>query len=237
MMLDLFDRRFPNADFRLKGRHQGRPAPIGNRKSAIGNRQALRRAIESLESRTLFATYNIVDIGPLGDPDMAINATGQIAVTTDPAQDGVRRANRFAGGTLTDIGTFGGPEALANGINASGNVVGSASDAGSPTSSFFAFLWDGSTKRNLGTLGGSFSNAYAINDSGVVVGSSQTGGSNAPEHAFLWNGSMSDLRTLGDVSSNNSSARAINNNGQIAGQTAIAGTDEFHAFRRTGSAM
>ncbi|MDA8154971.1 MAG: SMP-30/gluconolactonase/LRE family protein [Actinomycetota bacterium] len=81
------------------------------------------------------------------------------------------------------------------------------------------------TAVNIGTLGGDYSQAYAINNSGSIVGDSTLvpGSSVLPLHAFLWNGTMTDLGTLGGDDS--SQAFAINNNGQIVGWSAQSGSD------------
>src|SRR4051812_18673834 len=167
----MWNRRLPIVDCRLnqKTNHERQ---ISNQQSSRDRR--IRRAVEVLESRILFATYNIADLGILSDPTgLTVNGNGQVSLTTDFASDGSRDAARFNAGTLDNIGTFGGPESLAGGVNASGNVAGSASD---PSGNFIAFLWNGSTKQNLGTLGGPFSNAFAVNDNGAVVGGSQLSG-------------------------------------------------------------
>jgi probable HAF family extracellular repeat protein len=68
---------------------------------------------------------------------------------------------------MTDLGTLGGRYSAALGINASGQVVGGASTAGSENQS--AFLWQSGTMTNLDTVGGIESSAYAVNASGQVV--------------------------------------------------------------------
>ena len=72
-------------------------------------------------------------------------------------------------GTITDLGTLGGATSVAYGINASGQIVGSAQTANGRSR---AFLWKSGTMSNLGTLGDSFihSDAYGINARGQVVG-------------------------------------------------------------------
>jgi uncharacterized delta-60 repeat protein len=223
-------------------------ASVSHSKQRVSKRRvrSIRRAsiaaVDSLESRTLFATYNIVDLGVLGDPtpeSVSVNGSAQAAVTLDDGS-GNREAARYSAGSTQNLGTFGGSESIAADINSSGQVAGTAGTGGSnPT--FIAFFWDGSTKQNLGTLGGDYSVGEAMNDSGAVVGFSQTGDASNPEHAFLWqNGTMTDLGTLGDVSFDKSEAYAINNNGQIAGQTSVSGTTGLsieHAFVRTGGTM
>jgi probable HAF family extracellular repeat protein len=71
---------------------------------------------------------------------------------------------------VTDLGTLGGIESWAYGLNNLGHVVGWAE---LPAGNYHAFVHDGGEMIDLGTLGGMFSSAYAINDEGVIVGYAQ----------------------------------------------------------------
>jgi probable HAF family extracellular repeat protein len=70
--------------------------------------------------------------------------------------------------TVTDLGTLGGSESFATGINNSGQVVGYCYNSNNATNR--AFLYSGGSMQALGTLGGASSEAYGINSSGQVVG-------------------------------------------------------------------
>jgi probable HAF family extracellular repeat protein len=83
--------------------------------------------------------------------------------------------------TVTDLGTLGGQQIRASGINANGQVVGYAKTTDNV---WHAFLYSVSTMIDLGTFGGTQSEAYDINDSGQVAGWSSTSG-DASGHAFL----------------------------------------------------
>jgi probable HAF family extracellular repeat protein len=114
---------------------------------------------------------------------------------------------------IRDLGTFGGDEAGALGINELGEVVGFAQ---LPSGSVRAFLWrPGQGRQSLGTLGGANSRARAINDRGEVTGISEIRGSDVP-HGFLWtkDGGMRDLGSLGDGFTE---AWAINNRREVVG--------------------
>ena len=88
--------------------------------------------------------------------------------------------------TLTDLGTLGGNQSLAYGINASGLIVGESWF--DETEKSHAFLYSGGTMYDLNSLvsgagGWTLVSATAINDSGQIVGYAVDGVGN--EHAFL----------------------------------------------------
>ncbi|BCL74692.1 hypothetical protein JHS3_04280 [Jeongeupia sp. HS-3] len=144
-----------------------------------------------------------------------INASGQAAGTATLAGNGRRpgelRAFAWLGSAIQDLGTLGGRSSMANAINPSGKVVGTAQNG---RGQMHAFLWTaGDGMIDLGTLGGNNSVANAINGSGQIVGTSQV--RRDGQHAFLWiNGGLTDLGTLGG---SGSSAAAINDAGRIVG--------------------
>jgi probable HAF family extracellular repeat protein len=70
--------------------------------------------------------------------------------------------------TIIDLGTLGGAQSQAMGINAAGQVVGKADLVGARD----AFLYDGAHMRDLGSLGYGLSTARGVNDLGQVVGES-----------------------------------------------------------------
>ncbi len=125
----------------------------------------------------LWSSGAVMDLGllPGGAWNTArgINDFGQVILWGVPDGEARNRATFWSGGLSDapiDLGTFGGDESWAYGLNNSGHVVGWAEfDAGN----HHAFVWDGASLLDLGTLGGLFSAAYGISDNGIVVGYAQ----------------------------------------------------------------
>jgi probable HAF family extracellular repeat protein len=125
--------------------------------------------------------------------------------------------------TITDLGTLGGQNSDAYGINASGKVVGVAD---LPDIGWRAFLWENGAMHDLGTLGGDFSYASGISDSGVVVGRANYD-DGWQYHGFVrQDGTMAHIGTFGGDSSG---ANAVNALGQVVGSAACSRIDS-HAF-------
>ncbi len=121
--------------------------------------------------------WNNGNVTFLGDGfPFAINRGGQIAgyyFTTppDPTQEPYEHAILWRNGVITTLGTLGGLEATAYGINTAGQVVGVSNP---PNGKNHGFVYKGGTMTDLGTLGGSNSIAYDINAAGWIVGASET---------------------------------------------------------------
>lgn len=133
-----------------------------------------------------------------------------------------RHAYLESNGSVIDLGTFGGDESHANGINELGDVVGFARQASGKMS---AFLYSGGVMLDIGHLGDIYAVAKEVNNSQVVVGLSRT--TPTDTHAFMWDGQMHDLGTLGG---NHSEARGINESGVIVGQSSDANGDSRAAI-------
>ncbi len=131
---------------------------------------------------------------------------------------------------LTDLGTLGGTQSYAYGINNAGQVVGWST---TPKEVQRAFVYSSGTMADLGTLGGTYSNATGINAAGQVVGTANTK-DDAASRAFIYsNGTMTDLGTLGGSTSG---AFGINASGQVVGFSYI-GDATNHAFVYSNGTM
>ena len=135
----------------------------------------------------------------------------------------------FQSGVMQDLGTLGGPDALALYVNQRGQVAGIAytnaipnPTTGIPT--LHPFVWDHGKMTDLGTLGGSFAGGFApdgaegsliINESGQVIGLSTLAGDQT-YHPFLWDhGTLTDLGTLGGDSG---TAIWLTETGEVVGE-------------------
>jgi probable HAF family extracellular repeat protein len=119
----------------------------------------------------------------------------------------MERAWKFQSGTMTDIGTLGGPQAAATAINTSGQIVGSAQTSSDAND---GFIYTGGKMSDLGPN----IYPYAINDAGVIVGQ-------GPGGAVIDNGAtVQNLNTLVPAGSGFTltTAIGINRSGQIVAE-------------------
>ena len=180
-------------------------------------------ALESLTPNSLFSN------------GYSINASGQIvgdSHLTGPFGFSAMRAVRWIGTTPTDLGTLGGDQSRALGINDSGQVTGGAQYLGN--SIYHAVRWTGTTPTDLGTLGGYQSEGTGINASGQIAGWSLLAG-NARTHAVRWtNTTPTDLGTLGGL---NSYGYGINTAGDVVGMSDLPGNAGTHPFLFTNGVL
>ena len=159
------------------------------------------------------------------------------------------RAAFWRGIHIHDLGTLGGNESFANGVNSRGQVAGVASNAIPDPYCYFgwgaqchAFLWQNGVMRDLGTLGGTNSAGVFVNEAGEVAGWSDTSSmpdpitGAPPNHAFLWkDGKMRDLGTIGGTQITD--LTALNERGEVAGEMTLADEQQTHAFLWDGKKL
>jgi probable HAF family extracellular repeat protein len=174
-------------------------------------------AILALPDATAIADplYTLTLLGGTGSTATDINRWGDVVGNT--GSGGATRGFGWLGGKYVDLGTLGGANSTANGINDARQIVGGSDTA---AGQFHAYVYAGGGMSDLGTLGGNRSEAFAINNHGVIVGDAHNGDPATRRfgQAFSYaGGTMHDLGTLpGGLGSN---AYAINNAGLIGGSS------------------
>ncbi len=184
-------------------------------------------------SRLAADLYTVVELPPLDGGTFttaaAMNSSGNIVGTSDDGDGNTHavlwRVNTTTGNVTDtlDLGVLaGGNNSAALAVNATGVVVGNSEVLVMGNITTHAVKWavDGADMiiaTDLGTLDpmNDAASSYArnINSSGIIVGSSTN--PNGYEHAFIYNGTMTDLNGL-DVNSDGA-ATGINASGQLAG--------------------
>ena len=187
----------------------------------------------------------MTDLGSLSSPNNSsfawwVNDRGWVVGGSengaiDPIA-GVPEANAvlWKDGQIINLGTLGGNQSAAFGVNNHGQIIGYATNATPDPwpliipygTQMRAFLWQSGTMRDLGTLGGPDSVGLYINDRGHVSGASFT--SDIPEPStgipplepFLWDGrKMHSLGTLGGVYG---AVFGMNDKDQVIGNSSTA---------------
>jgi probable HAF family extracellular repeat protein len=144
-------------------------------------------------------------------------------------------------GYMRDLGTLGGPDAQAFGLNERGQAIGISyiNSTPNPVTGLppaDPFLWtEDRGMIDLGTLGGAWGGAGALNNRGQVIGNSSLetdpGACLSPSqppifinpncHPFFWEGgTLTDLNT-DTIGGNPITAQAINDAGEIVGNAAF----------------
>jgi probable HAF family extracellular repeat protein len=142
---------------------------------------------------------------------------------------------------IADLGTLGGNESGADGINNRDQIIGVALNAIPDPFSFVggtqtrAFLWQDGVMQDLGTLGGPDAFAQYVNDRGQVTGFSYT--SNKPTSSgvpqidpFFWDNGMATMQDLGSLGGTVGQVNDLNNRGQVIGTMNLAGDAFQHGF-------
>lgn len=174
---------------------------VGGNGSAFADVNGVVQDLETSSGIDWSAAYGVNDAGTVVGDGQLSNGTFR-AIVWSPS------------GSMTLLGTFGGPSSQATAVADSGEVVGFASLA---TGYQNAFAWSGGAMLDLGTLGLS-SYAYGVNDSGEVVGYSYL--ADGAQQAFLYDdGTMFNLNSLLPANSGWDllAAYGINDAGQITG--------------------
>ena len=112
------------------------------------------------------------------------------------------RAALWQNGVMKDIGTLGGPDAFAAGMNQLGQVFGQSYTNSTPNPTtgvptLDPFIWKNGKMWDIGTLGGTNGISTWMNNNGQVTGNSNLAGDQT-SHVFVWDRAqgLKDLGTL-----------------------------------------
>jgi len=157
---------------------------------------------------------------------MTLLAAWAVGLAAQNQQDQTKRQVRYA---IKSLGTLGGDNSAAEGVNREGWVVGDSNLPGNQSE--HAVLWRYAVLTDLGTLGGLNGYASSVNETGIVEGTAETPNSDPFNEdfcgfgtglmclGFVWReGRFTPLPTLGG---NNGATvgfdSALNNLGQVVG--------------------
>ena len=161
---------------------------------------------------------------PLGNNDSGV-IVGKLTHYDEEFSD----AFVWTQGVVTVLPTLGGSKTVATAINASGQVIGSSTDANGRR---HAVTWINGVLRQLPRLTSKgFASVSGINASGRMVGTASA--ADGRSHAVVWrNGKIIDLNPA--IGAYESYATAINRKGQIVGNAILEptheGPDTYTAF-------
>ena len=204
------------------------------------------------EIAVLWKDGHIINLGTLGGNESqadAVNNKGQVAgfaanavPDSFPSPLGLpgfgtqQRAFLWENGVMRDLGTLGGPDAVALLLNERGEVAGESYTSSIPNPvtgipPVDPFLWESGEMLDLGSFGGTFCILGCVNwlnNRGQVAGSSNLPG-DTTAHPFLWSKTegLEDLGTLGGTFG---SAFWVNESGEVVGASTNQNDQEALAF-------
>jgi probable HAF family extracellular repeat protein len=197
--------------------------------------------------------YTVINLGSLGGTsccgisapgDVIINDRGWVDGTSNLAGDLNFHPFLWINGQLRDLGTLGGPNASAGGMNDLGDVTVGGADTTTPDPLgenwcgfgtgliCRSFVWHNGRRMLVPTLGGNNGDVSTITNAGLVLGFAETADHDvtcvSPQvlgfEAFVWDPDQSKIRVLPPLPGDTATAAfAINEHGDVAGFSGICG--------------
>lgn len=197
--------------------------------------------------------YTVINLGSLGGTsccgisapgDVIINDRGWVDGTSNLAGDLNFHPFLWINGQLRDLGTLGGPNASAGGMNDLGDVTVGGADTTTPDPLgenwcgfgtgliCRSFVWHNGRRMLVPTLGGNNGDVSTITNAGLVLGFAETADHDVTcvsqqvlgFEAFVWDPDQSKIRVLPPLPGDTATAAfAINEHGDVAGFSGICG--------------
>ncbi len=205
---------------------------------------------------TVWSNGKIADLGTLGGTSSFATQANDYGYVIGAAQNAISdrfsilglgtqtRAFLWYGGTMSDLGTLGGPDSFAQIINDQGQIAGVSYTSNSPNPTtglptLDPFIWQNGQMTHVPNLGGTNPIGpfiFGLNNSGQIVGGMTTTGDRFL-HAFLSDGQNTvDLNAIGGQWGDVSLATALNDPipqlhpTQVVGIAWLAGDKLAHGF-------
>ena len=228
----------------VKGMSASEPAAINNQGHVAGTSTAGEHGCAFL-----YSNNTMKDVGGLGSRGLGVSPFGVVVgdawLPGQPGPGLFSHAAVFKNGGPLDLGVLEGYVcSRANGINATGQVVGFSGPQRDGDNSR-AFIWTTNTGMiDIGTLGGVYAQANAINDAGFVTGTASLPDMSESTHAFIYQPLSKTeryterMRDLGTLGGNSSYGMSINAANHVVGYSTINKSDDrAHAFFFDGTKM
>lgn len=190
--------------------------------------------------------YTVQTLGSLGGTNcclvIEINNRDWVDGTSNLAGDQNFHPFLWVDGQMTDLGTLGGPNASAGGLNDRGDVTVGGSDTGIPDplgedfcgfGTFqicLSYVWHKGKRTLIPTLGGNNNDVNTINNRGQVLAFAETASPDPtcipPQvlgiEAFIWEPKSGEIHTLPPLAGDSVSVGfGMNESGEVAGTSGI----------------
>jgi len=198
--------------------------------------------------------YVVQNLGSFGGTSCCLvvtnNDRGWVDGTSNLPGDKSFHPFLWRNGVMKDLGTLGGPNASAGGMNDRGDVTVGGADTGEPDplgedfctfgthQTCLSFVWHNGKRTLIPTLGGNNNDVNTINNNGLVQAVAETavhGNCAAPQvliyEAFQWNPATGKIVRLPPLKGDAiSEAFALNDRGDAAGYSGICGNGEADPY-------